>query len=166
MPPARVGRDTGPSWRKCRVYNASIVTESTGYSPAKGGKSRRVLSGLGTILQGQDCRRAAAGRAGVGRTLCFAVSGGRRGLFARSRRRRGRTCASRRSRILRGLRFLFQPNDVLVGNFPSEMLFRTSLLEMLLQKDGTARIRHKCAGRRQKDVSGAVLHFNPAPKKG
>jgi hypothetical protein len=46
------------------------------------------------------------------------------------------------------------------------MLLRATLLKMLFQKDGAARIRHERAGRRQKDVSGAVLHFNPAPKKG
>jgi hypothetical protein len=46
------------------------------------------------------------------------------------------------------------------------MLLRAALLENLLEKDGAARIRHKGAGRRQKDVSGAVLHFNPTPKKG
>jgi hypothetical protein len=45
------------------------------------------------------------------------------------------------------------------------MLLGAALLEMLLKKDGAARIRHKCAGRRQKNVSGAVLHFNPAPKE-
>jgi hypothetical protein len=46
------------------------------------------------------------------------------------------------------------------------VLHRAPLLEVLLQKDGSARIRNKRAGRRQKDVSGAVLHFNPTPKKG
>jgi len=46
------------------------------------------------------------------------------------------------------------------------MLLGAALLEMLLEKDGATRIRHKRAGRRQKDVSGAVLHFHPAPKKG
>jgi hypothetical protein len=46
------------------------------------------------------------------------------------------------------------------------MLLCSPLLEMLLQKDGAARIRNKRAGRRQKDVSGAVLDFNSAPKKG
>jgi hypothetical protein len=46
------------------------------------------------------------------------------------------------------------------------MLLRTTLLEMLFQKDGAARIRNKRAGRRQKNVSGAVLDFNSAPKKG
>jgi hypothetical protein len=46
------------------------------------------------------------------------------------------------------------------------VLLCATLLKMLLQKDGAARIRYKRAGRRQKDVSGAVLNFNPAPKKG
>jgi hypothetical protein len=45
------------------------------------------------------------------------------------------------------------------------MLLRPALLEMLLEKDGAARIRNERAGRRQKDVPGAVLHFNPAPKE-
>jgi hypothetical protein len=45
------------------------------------------------------------------------------------------------------------------------MPLRATLLETLLEKDGAARIRYKRAGRRQKDVSGAVLHLNPAPKE-
>jgi hypothetical protein len=45
------------------------------------------------------------------------------------------------------------------------VLLGASLLEMLLEKDGATRIRNERAGRRQKDVSGAVLHFNPAPKE-
>ena len=67
---------------------------------------------------------------------------------------------------LRGLRFLLEAHNVLVGNLPTKMLLRTTLLEMLLQKDGAARISNKRAGRRQKNVSGAVLDFNSAPKKG
>jgi hypothetical protein len=72
----------------------------------------------------------------------------------------------RRIGTLRRLRFLFEAHNVLVGNLPTEMLLRATLLKMLFQKDGAARIRHERAGRRQKDVSGAVLHFNPAPEKG
>jgi len=45
------------------------------------------------------------------------------------------------------------------------VLLGAALLEMLLEKDGAARIRNERAGRRQKDVSGAVLNFNPAPKE-
>jgi len=45
------------------------------------------------------------------------------------------------------------------------MLLRATLLELLLEKDGATRIRNERAGRRQKDVSGAVLHFNLAPKE-
>jgi len=65
----------------------------------------------------------------------------------------------------RRLRFLFDPHNVLVRDFPAEMLLRTALLEMLFEKDRAARIRHKRAGRRQKNVSGAVLNLNPAPKE-
>jgi hypothetical protein len=46
------------------------------------------------------------------------------------------------------------------------MLLRAPLLEMLFQKDGPARIRNERAGRRQKNVPGAVLDFNPAPEEG
>jgi hypothetical protein len=68
-------------------------------------------------------------------------------------------------RILGRLRLLLNANDVLVGNFPPEVLLRPALLEMLLEKYGAARIRNESAGRRQKNVSGAVLNFNPAPKE-
>lgn len=71
-----------------------------------------------------------------------------------------------RTGIRRRLRLLFNPHDVLVGNFPSKMLLRAALLEMLFQKDGPARIRNERTGRRQKNVPGAVLDFNPAPKEG
>jgi hypothetical protein len=68
-------------------------------------------------------------------------------------------------RILGRLRLLLNAYDVLVGNFPPEVFLRPALLEMLLEKYGAARIRNERAGRRQKNVSGAVLNFNPAPKE-
>ena len=71
-----------------------------------------------------------------------------------------------RNGSLRGLQFLLEAHDVLVGNLPTKMLLRTTLLEVLFQKDGAARISNKRAGRRQENVSGAVLDFNSAPKKG
>jgi hypothetical protein len=64
-----------------------------------------------------------------------------------------------------GLGLFLEANDVLIRNFPSEMLLRAPLLEILLEENGPAGISHKCAGGRQEDVASAVLHLNPAPKK-
>ena len=71
----------------------------------------------------------------------------------------------RRTGVLGRLRLFFDAYDVLVRNFPAEVLLRAALLEMLLEKDGAARIRNEGAGRGQKNISSAVLNFNPAPKE-
>jgi len=40
-----------------------------------------------------------------------------------------------------------------------------ALLKILLQKDGTAGIRDENAGSGQKDISGAILHFDTTAEK-
>lgn len=59
-----------------------------------------------------------------------------------------------------------QTHDILVRNFPTEMLLLAPLQKMLLEKNGTAGISHKCARRRQNGIAGAVLHLDPVPEKG
>ena len=83
------------------------------------------------------------------------------GWIPRSRLSRGRT---RHGLLWRRL-FFFEPNNVLVGDLPAEMLLRAALFEILLEKNRPPRISHKSARCRQEDVSGAVLHLDPAPKK-
>jgi hypothetical protein len=45
------------------------------------------------------------------------------------------------------------------------MTVLTTLLKGLLQKDGTARIRHENPGGGKKRIAGAVLHFDSAAQK-
>jgi hypothetical protein len=87
--------------------------------------------------------------------------------FARFCRARGR----RRPHVAgtRGFgRFaaVFQTHDVLVRNFPTKLLHLAVLLQVLFEKDRTARVGYKRSGSRQEDVAGAVMHLDPAPEKG
>src|SRR5208282_731895 len=147
----------------CRACCGLIVTESARRSRAWDDRKRSSGS-LRTILERENSRRSAAGVFGDGGFASLRFGSGRGRLGACSSRRSRGACAAWGS-FRRRLRFLFQANDVLVGDFPPKMFLHATLLEALLQKYGAARIRHKCAGRRQKDVSGAVLHLNPAPKE-
>ena len=61
------------------------------------------------------------------------------------------------------LPLLLETHDVLVGNFPAEVLLLALLFEMLLQKDGPAGIGHKGARGGQKNIAGAILHLDFAP---
>src|SRR5271170_3900498 len=152
-------RHTFSPLRRYRFDNALIVTESPS---RRGGQAS---GGLGAILQRENSRSAAGGTWSGGRSGCLGIRGGRRRRGIRRDEGRMRACA-RCLRGLRGrLRLFLNAYDVLVGNFPPEVLLRAALLEMLLQKDGAARIRNERAGRRQENISGAVLHFNPAPKE-
>lgn len=113
-------------------------------------------------MEWQDPGRAAGRRRGAGRTLHLGIRGHRRSLCG------VRSCGGRRGfcrRLLGSFCLLFKAHDILVGDFPAEIPLRAALLETLLKKYGAARISHKRAGCGQKDVSGAVLHLNPAPKK-
>lgn len=57
----------------------------------------------------------------------------------------------------------FQPHNIFVRNFPAEMLHLAALLQVLLEKDRTARVCDKRSGSRIKIVAGAVMHLDPAP---
>jgi len=62
--------------------------------------------------------------------------------------------------------FFFDTNQALVGNFPAKVAMLPALLEMLLEKDGTAGIGNENAGSGQKNIASAILHFHPTPQKG
>jgi hypothetical protein len=54
----------------------------------------------------------------------------------------------------------------LIRNFPAKLPILAVLLQVLFQKDRFAGIgdeRSRCG---QQDVTGAVMHFDPAPQKG
>jgi hypothetical protein len=63
------------------------------------------------------------------------------------------------------VRFFLDSHEILIGDFPAEVLVLAALLEILLEKDGAAGIGDECAGSGQKDVPGAILHLHPAPEK-
>jgi len=60
----------------------------------------------------------------------------------------------------------FQSNDVLIRNFPTEISHLHALGQMLLEKDRAARIGNEGTGGRQQNITGAIVHFDLAPKKG
>lgn len=61
--------------------------------------------------------------------------------------------------------FFFDAYQILVRDFPSEMLLLSALFEMLFEEDGTAGIGDESAGGGQKDIAGAILHLHSTPKK-
>ena len=114
----------------------------------------------GRTTAGSACRHSARG------ALLFLDGRGHwRGLRDRS----GRKGGFKRGGIgcgFRGAGLFFEANDVLIGDFPAEMLLLAVQFEVLLEKDGAAGISHKGAGSRQKNIAGAVLHLDPTPEKG
>src|SRR5580692_3442067 len=81
------------------------------------------------------------------------------------RQRRLRPLRIRRHNRLRFPR-LFHSHDVLVRNFPAELLILAVLLQVLFQEDRLAGIGDERSRSGQQDVTGAVMHFDPAPQKG
>ena len=65
-----------------------------------------------------------------------------------------------------GIRLFLDAHQILVRDFPAEMLVLPALLEILFEEDGAARISHEGAGSRQKDIASAILHFYTTPEKG
>jgi len=60
----------------------------------------------------------------------------------------------------------FQSNDVLIGNFPPKISHLSALGYVLLKKNGAARIGNEGTGSRQQNITGAIVHFDLAPKEG
>ena len=65
-----------------------------------------------------------------------------------------------------GVGFFFDAHQILIRDFPAEVLVLSALLEMLFEEDGTARIGDESAGSGQEDIAGAILHLNSTPEKG
>ena len=64
-----------------------------------------------------------------------------------------------------GIGLFLDPQQILVRDFPAEVLVLAALLEILFEKDGTSRIRDERAGSRQQDIASAILHFHTSPEK-
>jgi len=65
-----------------------------------------------------------------------------------------------------GVWFFFDAHQILIRDFPAEMLVLSALLEILFEEDGTAGIGDKRARGGQKDIAGAILHLHATPEKG
>jgi hypothetical protein len=118
--------------------------------------------GLGAVGHGQEAGSATGGSSGCGaeRLLTRVRSG--RGVW------RGRWDYRRRSRIhgSAGVGLYFDANQVLIGDFPAEVLVLAALFEVLLEEDGAAGIGDEDARSRQKDIASAILHLHATPEKG
>jgi len=109
-------------------------------------------------------RRCATGSAGRGGRVAriFGWSWLRGSVRGRSRFSRGRGAIGR---CALSIQFL-DADNILIGNFPTELFLLPTLFEMFFEEDGTPGIRGKRAGRGQKNIAGAVLHLDPTPEKG
>jgi hypothetical protein len=63
-----------------------------------------------------------------------------------------------------GVRLFLDADQILIRDFPAEMLVLAALLEILFEEDGAPGIGYERAGSRQQDVPGAILHLHPAPE--
>jgi len=77
----------------------------------------------------------------------------------------GWTCVAGGARYIFRLGGVFDTDDILVGNFPAEVLLLTTLEQALFEEDRAARIGDKRSGGGEQNITGAVLHFYLAPKK-
>jgi hypothetical protein len=118
--------------------------------------------GLGAMGERKErgCTTGSAGGGGVAKVFGWSWLRGSvrgRGRFSSGRGGIGRCAVS--------VQFL-DADNILIGNLPSELLLLPTLFEMLFEEDGAAGIGDKGARSGQKDITGAVLHLDPAPEKG
>src|ERR1700681_846597 len=62
-------------------------------------------------------------------------------------------------------RFLRQPHDVLVRNFPTKVSVLASLFEVLLQENGAPCITDESSGGRQENIARAILDLHLEAEK-
>src|SRR6266849_4207971 len=148
--------------RAAPMYSAQneekIVAELQGRKC--GGGALRISGGFGAVGEREDAG-GAPGRSGGSERLVVRVGHGRR--FGRGFGSVGYGDSGCRSA---GVRFFFDAHQILVRDFPAEVLVLSALLEILFEEDGTAGIGDESAGGRQKDIAGAILHLNSTPEKG
>jgi hypothetical protein len=122
---------------------------------------RGFSSCFGTMAERQNAGRAASRRGGssaAGIDSGLGCSGNFGGIF--SFRGWGGRIYGKASFGL-----LFDANQALIRDLPTEVLVLAALLEVLLEEDGAAGIGDKDAGSGQKDIAGAVLHLHTTPEK-
>ena len=118
--------------------------------------------GLGALREWEEATSASGGSAGRGAERRDVRFGGGGSFRSSSRNYRRRSCIHGST----GVRLFFDAHQILIGDFPAEMLVLAALLEILFEEDGAAGIGDKRARSGQKDIAGAILHLNPAPEKG
>jgi hypothetical protein len=143
----------------CSAQNEETIVAEFGLD-TDGSKSEKRSGSLGAVGERQDAG-SAAGRSGgsaerlVVRLRCNRSFG--RGLGTGLD---GDTAGGNS-----GVRFFFDAHQILIRNFPPEVLVLPALLEILLQKDRPPGIRHKNPRGGQKDLAGAILHLYVTPEK-
>jgi hypothetical protein len=118
--------------------------------------------GLGAMRQRKEAGTTSGGSAGRGAARLLAGLGRGRSCW----RSCGSSVSGYRLYGSAGVRLFFDAHQILIRDFPPEMLVLAALFELLFEKDGAAGIGDKGAGSGQKDIAGAILHLNPAPEKG
>jgi len=118
--------------------------------------------GLGTLGEGEEAGGATVRSGGSGAARLVVGLGGERsfGLGFGS----GGSGAPIRGSS--SVWLFFDAHQILIRDFPAEVLVLSALLETLFEEDGTAGIGYESAGSRQEDIAGAILHLNSTPEKG
>jgi hypothetical protein len=111
---------------------------------------------------GEEAGGAASGSSGRGAERLLARLRGDRSFG------RGFGTGANRNSVYRGpgVRLFFDAYQILIWDFPAEVLVLSALLEILFEENGAAGIGHESAGRGQKDIAGAILHLHATPEKG
>ena len=115
------------------------------------------------VIERENVRAGARGSCGGQRCVRLTVGPGNNFWFGRGGRFHGN---SRGVSVDTGFRFFLNTDQALIGNFPAEVSVLATLLEMVLEEDGTAGIGNKDAGSGQKNITSAILHLHTTPEKG
>jgi hypothetical protein len=120
---------------------------------------RGISSCFGTLVERQNAGRSAGSRSGAAWVGSGFGGSGSFGSFFRFRGSGARICRNA------SVGLLFDANQALIRDLPTEVLVLAALLEVLLEEDRAAGIGDKGAGSRQKNIAGAVLHRHTTPQK-
>jgi hypothetical protein len=143
------------------LFLATTFRSAFGCAPTSIARPWTESGGLGTVGKWQDAWGASGGSRGSGAAR-FVLGFRGNGRFLR-RFSGGGSWGG----VYRGSRIglLFNADQILIRDFPAEVLVLAALFELLFEEDGTTGIGDEYAGGRQKDIAGAILHLHPAPEK-
>jgi hypothetical protein len=150
--------------REARLYLAQLKTI---VAESMGGSSEATLvygsGGLRAVGEGEKRGGAAVSRSGGSGAERLVVRLGRHWNLAS---RFGSGSDGDAVRGSAGVRFFFDAHQILIRDFPAEVLVLSALFEILFEEDGTAGIGDESARSGQEDIAGAILHLNATPEKG